>query len=59
MSASKKAKDGGLKSLKEMSQLVDVPVTTLTDWEKTRTVTFDALVIGAAEKKKRQTGVSS
>jgi len=53
MSASKKAKDGGLKSLKEMSGLVAVPVTTLTDWEKTRPITFDALVIGAAEKKKR------
>jgi hypothetical protein len=54
MSASKKAKDGGLKSLKEMSELTAVPVTTLTDWEKTKPVTFDVLVIGAAEKKKRQ-----
>ena len=54
MSASKKAKQGGLASLKEMSELTGVPVTTLTDWKKTKPVTFDVLVIGAAEKKKRQ-----
>ena len=54
MSASKKAKQGGLSSLKEMSELVAVPVTTLNDWVKTRPVTFDALVLGAVEKKKRQ-----
>ena len=54
MSASKKAKQGGLASLKEMSALVAVPVTTLTDWEKTKPITFDVLIIGAAEKKKRQ-----
>ena len=56
MSASKKAKNGGLKSLKEMSGLVDVPLTTLTDWEKTRPTAFDALVTGAVVKKKRQAG---
>ena len=54
MSASKKAKQKGLASLKEMSELVAVPVTTLTDWEKTRPITFDVLIVGAAEKKKRQ-----
>lgn len=54
MSASKKAKQGGLVSLKEMSEITGVPVNTLNDWEKTKVITFDVLVIGAAEKKKRQ-----
>jgi hypothetical protein len=51
MSASQKAKDGGLKSLKEMSELTSVPVTTLTDWEKTKPITFDVLILGAIKKK--------
>ena len=54
MSASKKAKDGGLNSLKELSKLSGVPVTTLNDWEKTKPIVFSTLVIGSVEKKKRQ-----
>lgn len=53
MSASKKAKAAGLDSLKEMSELVGVPVTTLNDWVKKKPKTFEALAIGAAELKQR------
>ena len=54
ISASKKAKAGGLKSLREMSEIINIPKTTLNDWEKTKPVAFDALIIGAVELKKRQ-----
>jgi hypothetical protein len=55
MSASKKAKQSGLASLKEMSELTKVPITTLNDWRKTKPITFDVLLVGAVEIKKRQT----
>ena len=54
MSASKKAKQGGLASLKEMAEVLHAPVTTLNDWEKTKPIIFDALVIGSLELKKRK-----
>lgn len=57
MSASKKAKQRGLASLKEMAELTDTPVTTLTDWVKTRPKRFDALILGAVEIKKRKADV--
>ena len=55
MSASKKAKQGGLVSLKEMAEILKAPKTTLNDWEKTKPIIFEALVIGALELKKRKT----
>lgn len=54
MSASKKAKAGGLTSLKEMAEILKAPVTTLNDWEKTKPIIFDALVTGAAAIKNKR-----
>lgn len=50
-SASKKAKEGGLASLREMSEITGVPVTTLNDWSKTRQKTFNILIFGSMKKK--------
>jgi hypothetical protein len=54
MSASKKAMQGGLASLKEMAEILKAPKTTLNDWEKTKPIIFEALVIGALALKKRK-----
>jgi hypothetical protein len=52
MSASKIARESGLESLRELSKISGVPVTTLNDWEKTKPMTFSVLVIGAAAVKR-------
>jgi hypothetical protein len=54
MSPSDQCRKAGLDSLAEFSRISGESVTNLVNWHKSRPLRFELLLIGAAEKKKRQ-----
>lgn len=52
MTASKQAKEAGLKSLKEVSELTGQSLQTLDNWSKHKKELFKVVLLGCAEFKK-------
>ena len=51
---SKQAKAAGLKSLREVSQITEVPERTLYDWFKDKRKLFDIVILGCAAHNNKQ-----
>ena len=54
MTPSKQAKDAGLKSLKQVSEMTGKPVTTLHNWHKDSPQLFRIVLIGCAALDERE-----
>ena len=52
--ASKQAKNSGLKSLNQMSELTGVQVRTLINWHKDKPVLFKIILVGLSNLNKEQ-----
>lgn len=54
MTPSEQCRAAGLDSLAEFSRISRESITNLVNWHKKRPLRFELMLIGAAEKKKRQ-----
>ena len=50
MTPAQQAKDLGLKSLKQVSELSDTPLSTLHDWARTRPKLFHVILLGCLKQ---------
>lgn len=53
LTPAQKAKDLGLKSLKQVSELSNTPLSTLHDWAKTRPKLFEVILLGCLKQTER------